>query len=108
MKRTFIAMAFLGMIMTGCAHHYQRVENGDVKLFLCAPKAREVLFASSLDGYRPHPAQRIGESAWMIRVPADKEFSYFYLVDGHVLVPECTYRERDDFGSANCIFLPGM
>jgi hypothetical protein len=36
------------------------------------------------------------------------QFSYFYLVDGEVFLPECTLTESDDFGSRNCVYAPGM
>jgi hypothetical protein len=44
----------------------------------------------------------------MVSAPAGEGFSYFYLVDGRVLVPECAYREDDGFGQGSCIYLPDM
>ena len=79
-----------------------------MKLFLRAPDAREVIFASSLDGYRPHPARKIDSSTWMVSAPADEEFSYFHLVGGRVLVPECACREDGALGQGSCIYLPAM
>jgi hypothetical protein len=43
-----------------------------------------------------------------VSVPAGLQFSYFYLVDGEVYVPECAFSESDGFGSRNCVFVPGM
>ena len=31
-----------------------------------------------------------------------------YLVDGKPFLPSCTMKERDDFGSENCIFEPKL
>ena len=107
MKRLY----FLGcmiFVLTGCAHHYYRLDDTTVKIFLKAPDAGEVLFASSLDGYAPHPAVKTDNKTWVISLPADKQFTYFYLIDGELYIPECTYREYDDFGSNNCVFIPGM
>jgi hypothetical protein len=36
-------------------------------------------------------------------VSADRDFSYFYLVDGKVLQPDCRMHEQDDFGGTNCV-----
>jgi hypothetical protein len=107
-RRSIVLSIVLGLLLAGCAHHYQKVENGTVKLFLRAPDAREVVFVFSLDGYRPHPARKIDTSTWMVSAPAGEGFSYFYLVDGRVLVPECAYREDDGFGQGSCIYLPDM
>ena len=41
-----------------------------------------------------------------ITVAAKAEFSYFYIVDGVVHVPECKFYEKDDFGSYNCVYVP--
>ena len=32
----------------------------------------------------------------------------FYIVDGAVYLPQCRLKEQDDFGSANCLYIPGM
>jgi len=97
------------MVLAGCASHYHRLENDSVAFFLKAPEASSVLFASSLDGFRAHPAVKADDKTWIARVPAPEgEFSYFYIVDGAVFVPECPYREYDEFGSENCVYVPGM
>jgi hypothetical protein len=100
----FIAAA----LFTGCAHHYYRLDNKTLEIYLKATNASTVIFASSLDGFEPHPASKAGRGTWVVRVPADREFSYFYKVDGHVFIPECEYREYDEFGSENCVYIPGM
>jgi hypothetical protein len=41
-------------------------------------------------------------------VPKGGEFRYFYLVDGKIHLPDCPYREMDDFGSYNCLYKPDL
>ncbi len=93
---------------TGCSHHYYRLEDNSLDLYLKVPGASSVVFASSLDGYEPHPASRAGRGLWVVRVPGNREFSYFYKVDGRVFIPECDCHEYDEFGSESCVYVPGM
>jgi hypothetical protein len=107
MKKLLVLMT-AAVLFTGCAHHYYRLDDKTLEIYLKAPGASSVLFASSLDVYVPHPASRTGRDTWVMRVPADREFSYFYKVDGRVFIPECEYRENDELGSENCVYIPGM
>ncbi|HOS97845.1 MAG TPA: hypothetical protein PLR71_11275 [Deltaproteobacteria bacterium] len=102
------AVVILSVLLAGCAHHGLRVNGDTVTLTLRAPHAGTVQFASSLDGFEPHPAVLTGGSVWEVSVPAGSQFSYFYLVDGEVYVPECAFSETDGFGSRDCIYVPGM
>ncbi len=99
-----IAMLFLA---TGCAprHFIDRQDSG-VRVFLDDPNAAEVLFASSVDGFRVRPTTRDPRGLWVIDDLADREFRYFFIVDGRVYIPPCRYREKDDFGATNCIYQP--
>lgn len=106
--KKLLSVLILGSLLAGCAQHYYRNDDGLTKLFLEAPDATSVSFASSLDGYALHPAQRLSRSTWAVSVPSDIQFSYFYVIDGSVYLPDCPYREHDDFGSENCVFIPGM
>lgn len=108
MKRLLAILASASLLLAGCAHHSALVEGDTVTLSLTIPHAREVLFASSLDGYELHPVLKTGNSAWVIQLPADRQFSYFYVVDGNVYIPDCSLTEHDDFGSRDCVFAPGM
>lgn len=108
MKRLAAISAFVVMCLAGCAHHEIHEEGHTVILTLRVPQARDVQFASSLDGYRLHQARPLGGSTWEVRVPGGSPFRYFYLVDGEVYVPECRFTETDDFGSRNCVHVPGM
>ena len=40
----------------------------------------------------------------MVSINASRDFRYFYLVDGKVLIPDCRMVEQDDFGGANCVY----
>lgn len=94
--------------LAGCAGHYYRTEGDTLHLYVTLPEARSVFFASSLDDFELHAARRVRRGAWEISLPAQREFKYFYVADGKVFLPECRLREADDFGSADCIFVPGM
>jgi len=108
--RRYLACAALCavFIMNGCAAHYSRVQDHSVHLYLRSVDAESVSFVSSLDGFVPHPAVRNAEGLWEITVSGDREFRYFYLVNGTPFAPPCRFRERDDFGSENCLYIPGM
>ena len=67
-------------------------------------EARQVFFLSSLDGYEEHETRKIDDKTWEILVHADSEFKYFYMVDGKPFLPACSLKEKDDFGSENCIY----
>lgn len=98
------------LILCGCTagRHYHYHENRHVHLYLYVPGAERVLFASSLDNFTPRPARSIGGGGWTVELPAESEFRYFYIVDGAVYLPACRFREKDDFGSENCIYHPRM
>ena len=95
------------LVFTGCASHYYRKNNDTVSIFLKIPDANRVYFLSSLDGYKPQKAIRVGDETWQIDTPAKTEFRYFYKVDGAVYLPACPLKEEDDFGSKICIYIPG-
>ncbi|MBW2741717.1 MAG: hypothetical protein JRE64_23385 [Deltaproteobacteria bacterium] len=81
-----------------------------LKLFkyLTKPDARAVYLAFSLDWFELIKAKKNGDGTWEVTVPKDVEFRYFYIVDGVVYVLLCTFKEYDDFGSGNCIYVPSM
>lgn len=95
------------IFLAGCTPNHYITNNGEaVAIYLDSPKANEVLFASSADNFSVHAAQKEVGGLWVINNFADREFSYFYVVDGKMYVPECRYREKDDFGTINCIYQP--
>jgi hypothetical protein len=108
MGRYFLLTAVALVIFSGCARHYHQVKGDGVHLYLKKPDAAVVFFASSLDEYELHRAKKIDDDTWEIAIPAGREFNYFYTVDGVPFVPPCKLKENDDFGSKNCLFIPGM
>jgi hypothetical protein len=106
--RRFLS-GILSVFCTGCAvsSQFGTGASGEVTLYLNAPDARSVVFLSSRDNYLGHALDRDADGLWVKKGLADEEFRYFYLVDGNVLIPDCRYREADDFGQVNCIHLPG-
>jgi hypothetical protein len=93
--------------LSACATHFYRVQDNKVTLVLRLPEAKRVMLATSLDGFSLRPAVQASD-AWEVTVPADKDFRYFYQVDGEVVVPDCALKENDDYGSENCIFEPSL
>lgn len=91
-------------VIAGCTTHYYTKQGDLVSIIL--KKAQEVYFASSLDQFTLHAAQKNGPGNWKIQVPGNGTFRYFYLVDGAVYLPDCMFKEFDDFGEQNCIFMP--
>jgi hypothetical protein len=106
-KLLILHLTVAALCLAGCtATHYHKRQSDRVTFYLKAPKASGVVFASSLDAYRPHLASKVDGSRWVISTVPGSEFRYFYIVDGNVYVPECKFYENDDFGSRNCIYVP--
>jgi hypothetical protein len=104
--RVGMMVVLLIFLLSGCAgSHYVREEDGQVLLYFKQPEASEVRLACSLDRFQPHSATRNRSGTWEVAMPAAQEFSYFYLVDGSVVVPDCRLSETDDFGSRNCLYV---
>lgn len=102
----FLKGIFL-LVLAGCApHHFVARQGNGVAIYLDAPRAITVVFASSLDSFQLHPTQKNAAGLWLTTILNDREFRYFYVVDGRVYVPDCKYREQDDFGATNCIYQP--
>ena len=108
MKRHLVLLMVSMLVISGCSTHYYQKNNNTVSIFLKRPDAERIYFLSSLDGYKPHRATRIDNRTWQINAPAKIEFKYFYNVDGVLYLPECPFKEQDDFGSQICIYLPGL
>jgi hypothetical protein len=106
-KRGLWFGAVLCFLASGCSPHYYRTDDNGLILHLRQPGAETVYLLSSLDGFVPRAAESKG-GVWINRVPSGREFRYFYSVDGKILVPECALTEKDDFGSENCLYSPGL
>lgn len=81
-------------------------QSATVQLVLDAPQASEVYLVTSLENFQPLPAFRDAQGGWVSEGLADREFRYFYVIDGTIHVPDCRYREEDDFGATTCIYQP--
>jgi hypothetical protein len=108
MKPLISSLFIIAVSLTGCASHYYQVKNHALYFYLKAPDARKVEFAHSKDGFTLHRAEKIDARTWRVRVPADSEFTYFYLVDDTLFPVPCQLKEKDDFGFENCIFMPDL
>lgn len=107
MKRIIAHMLILLFGLSACAAHSSRQAGQEtITLSLHSPLARNVQFLSSLDGYQGHETRRTLLGYWEINIPAGKNFRYFYEVDGSPYVPDCRFREFDDFGTQICIYVP--
>lgn len=108
--RLFIGALCLVGLLSGCATHYYRVHENHATLYLRLAQAEEVVLFASSDGFAPHAAERMS-GKWVNTLPntlpMTSEFHYFYKVDGELFIPDCRYKEKDDFGQENCVFLPG-
>jgi len=100
-------MILLAACVQGCAARHQATVQADtVVLSLHAPQAARVQFASSEDRYAVHEARRNPDGVWIVAGLPNREFQYFYLVDGKMFIPDCRFRQHDDFGTSNCRYLP--
>ncbi len=107
MTRFLFPFLVLFFGLNACAAHSPRETGTEPLTFsLYRPLARNVQFLSSLDGYQSHEAHRGLWGVWEIHIPADRHFSYFYEVDGSPIIPDCQFKEFDDFGSQVCLYLP--
>lgn len=95
------------LLLGGCSTHYHRIEDDTLTLYLKKPGALQVFLACSSDNFVPRKA-RNANSSWTVSVSSRATFRYFYIVDNQTYLPPCRIREKDDFGSENCIFEPAL
>jgi hypothetical protein len=108
LKIVYLAF-FLSLLIAACSpKHYVEVRNQSISLYYQNNEADEVLFASSIDQYQFHRARKVEGGAWEVTVPREEEFSYFYLVDKILTLPDCQSKILDDFGAKNCLFVSDM
>jgi hypothetical protein len=105
MKTWVMLSVALSICLAGCVKHYYRVQDNTVTFYLSLPEGKDVYFAHSLDHYRLHKIKKNKLGVWELAVPSGFEFSYYYIVDGDMHVPTCEFKETDDFGGQNCIFV---
>jgi len=105
-KQSIIPVLIILFIAGGCTAHYHVIDNGQVEMYLTAPQAESVVLVISGDPFREVHALRDDSGIWKVTLNRLDEFKYFYLVDGEAYLPDCPFKEYDDFGSNNCIFSP--
>jgi 1,4-alpha-glucan branching enzyme len=105
-KQSIISVLMVFFVAGGCAAHYHVIDNGKVEMYLTAPRAESVVLVISGDPFREVQALRDDSGIWKVTLNRLNEFKYFYLVDGDAYLPDCPFKENDDFGSNNCIFSP--
>jgi len=106
-KRRYFAGLVVFLALGACSgHHYVGSNKQGLIFYLEYPGASEVAFASSSDDFQLRQAHRDKLGRWLIEGLKKEDFQYFYLVDGKPFVPDCRYRQQDDFGSENCVYLP--
>ena len=109
MKNLLFLLILLALVVSACAQkHYSRLQGDEVSFYYKDKAAQEVLFVSSQDNFKLLAAREDRNHLWEVSVPAEKEFAYFYVVDGVITLPDCTYTENDDFGAKNCLYIAGM
>ena len=97
------------LFFSGCApKHSIQVADDSITVYCEYPDAKKVVFASSTDRFQLHQATQVKGDVWVVTVPRTKEFTYFYMVDGVVTLPDCRYTVMDDFGGKNCFFSEEM
>ncbi len=96
----------MALVLAGCGLHGQRLRDNRAELVLSAPEAHSVVLVVAGDRFEQIPARPDEHGRWIVRVPTTEEFAYFYLVDGKPFVPDCRFKEHDEFGTMNCIFMP--
>lgn len=106
--KQIITLILASVLVSGCStyFHYSVANNENVELFLSAPDAKSVVLVISGNHFRKIEAVRSSSDIWKTTLMGSKEFRYFYLVDGRMYLPDCKFREKDDFGSDNCVFTP--
>lgn len=108
MKQYRFVFLFMIALIGGCQSHFHKVRENAIYFYLHQPEARRVELRCSFDGFKPHPATKTDDDTWEVTVPFTSEFIYFYIVDDRVFLPSCRLKEKDDFGTENCIFIPEM
>ena len=107
LKIQYLLLTVFSLLLFSCANHYQKKNGQEIMLYLEKPEARSALIYCSLDGYAGRKLQQKG-GIWEVSLPAGKTFRYFYKIDGQIFLPPCPKKEKDDFGSENCIFDPEL
>jgi hypothetical protein len=89
----------------GNSQHSVQVHGESLTFYYNNAQAKQVFFASATDYFSYHPAIKGVGDSWKVTIPLSKEFSYFYIVDGEITIPDCSNTVLDDFGTKNCLYV---
>jgi hypothetical protein len=107
MMKLLMLIVPLLAVLSGCAsRHYVEQKTDSLIFSLRLPKATRVQFSSSADNFVLHDTVKNRSGIWQLTVPLGLELKYFYIVDGSMYLPECRFKETDDFGAENCLYQP--
>ena len=107
MMKFLMLIVLLLTALSGCSsRHYVEQKTDSLVFSLQLPEATRVQFSSSTDNYVLHDTVKNGSGIWQLTVPFALELTYFYIVDGSMYLPECRFKETDDFGAENCLYQP--
>lgn len=106
MKIFLLVLSIFMFCTAGCAVQQYKIVNQELHIYLKNKEAEEVYLHTSIDEYAPREISKDESGLWVATLPADAEFKYFYVIDGEVFIPECSMKEKDDFGSMNCVYIP--
>ena len=105
----FLLCTALLIMAAGCAkQHTVKINDNFLVFHYRDSEAKEILLAASPDNFKYHPAQKVKKDLWVVQLPWWNEFSYFYVVDGQIRLPDCPNTIFDDFGGKNCFFIRPM
>ena len=106
MSQYVVLTILFTLLLSGCApKHFVEKNTDSLMFYLQRPEANRVQFAASFDHYTLHDARQNSSGIWQVKVPVNSELKYFYIVDGLIYIPECRFKEQDDFGAENCLYL---
>jgi hypothetical protein len=107
MIKPLLLIVLLLATLPGCvSRHSVELKNNSLIFSLNLPEATRVQFCSSTDNFVLHDTVKNNSGTWQLNVPPGVELKYFYIVDGSVYLPECRFKETDDFGAENCLYQP--
>lgn len=104
----YMLLSFLLLSLVGCAQHTIKTTDTSLIFQYRDDRATEIFLATSLDNFQYHSASKKIGGQWVVRLPLEGEFTYFYIVDGQVRLPHCPETVLDDFGSKNCFYRQSM
>lgn len=107
MRSFFLSISIFTIVLvsacTGQSRYNVIDEKDGTAIVIRLPDARKVEFVCSCRNFAPAPAKKINNKMWSVTIPKSREFTYFFLVDGREYLPDCEFRQTDDFGSEICI-----